>query len=405
MANVQVVIGANYGDEGKGLVTDYLAAKTPSSLVVRFNGGAQAAHSVCTPDGRHHVFGHIGAGSFSNCPTYLSSHFVVNPMVFNRELKELKGKMMDSPMVYVDPNCVVTTPYDMAINQMVEEARHARHGSCGLGFNETIVRSEVSHSTCIRVSDLGNIGALFRKLSHIREQYVPSRLEALGLREVPVRWLKIFTSPEVAGNFLKDASSFFVDTIQVDEDIPMLAFHNKLLFEGAQGLSLDQNHINFPHVTRSNTGLKNVVQIIDKHGVKTKCIDVTYVIRCYATKHGAGPFHTELSEPPYKKVADPHNPENPHQGKIRYGLIDVDSIAENIQRDFWNKERHTASPTLAVTCLDQLDEDKLVRFVKDGEERKAEVFDFIKILRDTTGIRSFLLSYGPTRGTIQPFTA
>ena len=59
---VKAIIGANYGDEGKGLATDYLTG--PDSLVVRFNGGAQAGHTVCTPSGQRHVFSHIGAGSF-----------------------------------------------------------------------------------------------------------------------------------------------------------------------------------------------------------------------------------------------------------------------------------------------------------------------------------------------------
>ena len=122
MKRIQVVIGANYGDEGKGLMTDYFAASHPEGLVVRFNGGAQAGHTVQLQDGRRHVFGHAGAGTFAGLPTFLSSFFVVNPMLFNREMRVLKN-LCCSPILFADRGCAVTTPYDMLINQIAEAFR------------------------------------------------------------------------------------------------------------------------------------------------------------------------------------------------------------------------------------------------------------------------------------------
>ena len=82
MKNVRIVIGANFGDEGKGLMTDYFCSQAPPTegvLNVRFNGGAQAGHTVVAPDGRRHIFGHLGAGSFlPNVATYLTSDFIIN---------------------------------------------------------------------------------------------------------------------------------------------------------------------------------------------------------------------------------------------------------------------------------------------------------------------------------------
>ena len=69
MKNIKVVIGANFGDEGKGLMTDYFASKSNKSLVVRFNGGGQAGHTVTTKDGRRHVFHHFGSGIFAGADT------------------------------------------------------------------------------------------------------------------------------------------------------------------------------------------------------------------------------------------------------------------------------------------------------------------------------------------------
>ena len=102
------VIGANYGDEGKGLITDYLCRQVENPLVIRFNGGAQAGHTVESPEGVRHIFSHFGSGTLAGAPTYLSKHFVVNPILFNREYDVLVEKGI-VPKVYVHPDCLVTT--------------------------------------------------------------------------------------------------------------------------------------------------------------------------------------------------------------------------------------------------------------------------------------------------------
>src|SRR5260370_26170356 len=113
----QAVIGAGYGDEGKGLLTDALAAEVgPDTLVVRYNGGAQAGHTVQAPDGRRHVFHHVGSGSFVGAPTYLSRYFVVNPLFFAGEVAELAAVGL-TPKNCIHPDARVTTPYDLTITQ------------------------------------------------------------------------------------------------------------------------------------------------------------------------------------------------------------------------------------------------------------------------------------------------
>ena len=79
----QIVIGANWGDEGKGLVTDALAAQAgPNTLVVRFNGGAQAGHTVTTPLGKRHVFSHMSSGTLAGASTHLSHFFITNHLFY-----------------------------------------------------------------------------------------------------------------------------------------------------------------------------------------------------------------------------------------------------------------------------------------------------------------------------------
>jgi adenylosuccinate synthase len=84
---VDVVIGAAYGDEGKGHVASCLAS--PESIVVRFNGGCQAGHTVYSKSGVRRVFSHFGSGTMTGARTYLSKHFVCNPILFLAELKDL----------------------------------------------------------------------------------------------------------------------------------------------------------------------------------------------------------------------------------------------------------------------------------------------------------------------------
>src|SRR3954469_646850 len=94
--SARVVIGANFGDEGKGLLTDYYAALAGEegypvrAYVIRFNGGAQAGHTVVTPgEGKRHIFSHFGSGALAGATTFLSRFFVVNPIFFRNECKAL----------------------------------------------------------------------------------------------------------------------------------------------------------------------------------------------------------------------------------------------------------------------------------------------------------------------------
>ena len=126
MLTAHVVVGANYGDEGKGQLVHDIASgiltETPKHpLVVRYSGGAQAGHTVTT-DTQRHVFHHFGSGTFLGCPTWLSKEFILNPMLFVNELDELNILGID-PIIYISPRCRVSSPYDMIVNIIREEHR------------------------------------------------------------------------------------------------------------------------------------------------------------------------------------------------------------------------------------------------------------------------------------------
>ena len=100
-----IVIGAGFGDEGKGHYVDILCNR-PNTLNVRFNGGAQASHTVVTPDGERYPFSNVGAGTFTGAATYLSAYYLVNPVYFVLELSSATTKNSTFEVVcglYVPP--------------------------------------------------------------------------------------------------------------------------------------------------------------------------------------------------------------------------------------------------------------------------------------------------------------
>lgn len=370
MKRAMVVIGANYGDEGKGLIVDYFASKAPKdTVVVRFNGGAQAGHTVLTPDKKRHVFSHFGSGTLAGAATYLAKHFVCNPLVFWKESRDLVALGCE-PVIAADPRCFVTTPYDMLINQMIEDSRgDKRHGSVGLGFGETIERN-IYPTFQLWKSDLVDKIKLAEKLRFIRDQWMPTRCAQLHIRQLPKDDHRM--SDEILDKTVAACLAF--DGLVTTTGAEFIE-RKSIIFEGAQGLCLDMNSLNFPHVTRSNTGLTNVVPIARGLGLE---LDVFYVTRPYLTKHGAGPLATQYEPDP--PIYDETNTSHPYQGTLRFGRMDIGELQNRIATDL--KNWPSAKENVALTCADHV-----------SSERAAELKSKIGNVR--------LISNGPSRDCVQ----
>lgn len=389
---INCVVGANFGDEGKGLFTDYFTRA--DSVVVRFNGGAQAGHTVTRDDGKRHVFSHFGAGTMKGARTFLSDYFVVNPALFAKEKYQLET-MGYSPRISVDGRCYVTTPYDMLINQTVENHRaDGRHGSCGVGFGETIERSEREYDSrfILSVSDLMNDRIVRDKLVAIASEYTPERLYRLGIFMTPFV-KQILDSPHVIDNYLADCERF-IKNVNICDLSEMKTSH--LVFEGAQGLLLDQSADYWPHVTRSNTGIKNVMSLIENLSVSE--LNILYASRSYLTRHGAGRINQELESRPTTKVVDLTNFRNAYQGSLRFAYLDVDGLDKSINTDLLNLNGMHANVSLGISCIDQLDEYGFVHH--DGDLHKVPSYYFSSWLFDKVNVNGLYESTGPTRNHI-----
>jgi adenylosuccinate synthase len=347
MRPAEVVIGAQYGDEGKGLMVDYLSS--PDTLVVRFNGGSQAGHTVVTPEGERHVFKSIGAGTYRGASTLLSRFFILNPLAFLEEIQEFPRAI-----VYVDALARLTTPFDIFLNQEAERARgDKRHGSCGNGINETVERKAFA----INVSDILHRPEQVRDVLHaIKDTWVPYRAEQLGIK---------FSIEEVTSyerramhwilGFRDRCKDFLKRVTVVDGDGVLANRHKPVVFEGAQGLRLDEDSSDFPYVTRSKTGLHNVIALARESGVIYE-LNVHYVTRAYTTRHGAGPLHGEVSGHPYGWQGPETNVDGEWQGRFRYAFLEPDLMKQIIHKDIASAVGTgiTVNPSLALTCLDQL---------------------------------------------------
>ena len=365
--NVKIVIGANFGDEGKGLMTNYFshqaALRGESCLNVLHNGGAQRGHTVEYPDGRRHVFKHFGSGTFEGAHTYFSEDFILNPIIFRQEWEELE-RMGVTPKVYVNPKCRVTTPYDMMINQIVEESRgQCKHGSVGLGIMETIVR-HCGHfgSFGTRIDDITSISNMIDRLNSIRKIYVRRKMLFERIKKIDEEWTSLIADDRIRDHYLEDLAFMMARIKNTNDNI--LLNYDTVVFEGGQGLMLDQNNEEyFPHLTPSNTGLQNPMKILRNAGIVGGCcslnpitIEACYVTRTYLTRHGAGWLENECDKEDISPFIqdDQTNVSNPNQGSLRYAPLDVDDMLKRCIADQRKHEgyNHILS-TIAVTHMNE----------------------------------------------------
>lgn len=341
MKNIKIVIGANFGDEGKGLMTNYFA-KNSDCIVVLSNGGAQRGHTVSKPDGTRHVFHHFGSGTFNGASTYFPKEFILNPIIFRQEYEELLN-MGYIPTVYGGAGCMTTTPWDMLANQIIESSRGKdKHGSCGMGIYETIQRENLG----VKSDDYEGI------LS-----YYNARFEELEIH-LSSKQQELFCSKGLLEHYKEDVK-FMKRHVQPLTDNDLDSFQT-IVFENAQGLMLDQNNMDyFPHLTPSNTGIKNPKTIIERvEWTEPLDIEVCYVTRTYLTRHGAGYLPRECKKEDINPdMIDETNVPNPHQDSLRYGMLDLCELYERCMNDLagWKVKKSFAITHNNEFSLGELD--------------------------------------------------
>jgi adenylosuccinate synthase len=331
----KIVVGLGFGDEGKGITTDYLATKFPNSVVVRYCGGHQAGHTV-VKDGVKHIHASYGSGTLRGVPSYISEHCCFYPPNMERENGVLLNKLGKPPSLTIHPLAKLTTPYDVAYNRLRE--MRLGHGSCGIGIGTTMARNQGQYK--LHAVDVLNREVLNQKLLQIKKYY-----DSL-LWEYNARELKYYSE-----TLLLERSFFEKSLNNLSFNIQSYDYLTKfqhILFEGAQGILLDMDFGIFPNVTFGHTSSKNAITICNLLSITD--IEVYYVTRCYLTRHGNGwiPFGLE---PQLINNQEEINEYNEWQGSLRVTEINYDLLNYALKCDdtySFGLDKH-----LVVTCLDQ----------------------------------------------------
>ena len=340
--NIEAVIGANYGDEGKGLFTEYLCRNRPKPLVVMSNGGCQRGHTVNNKEhGVRHVFHHFGSGTLVGAPTLFSKTFLLNPIAFAKEHDELR-KLGVLPDAYRSPECVLQLPSDMFINQQLEKHRSlsgSKHGSCGWGIWETIVRNK-SYKPLL-FEDFLNLDMESKKkyLDDALDWQIENRLRCEDGLKIDESILKIIRSKSFCNHFIDDFCGMEMNCVCLESDNLVECAENAgyetIVVENAQGLLLDkkyapkdENGRTDIHSTPSKTGTEGALDAVGDYA-KADSIVLNYISRTYITRHGAGPFPENTSGLSYDDIT---NCPNEHQDAMRFGKMTYEVAKALLER-------------------------------------------------------------------------
>ncbi len=324
MKRAKIVIGLGFGDEGKGITTDFVCSQNPKAIVIRFSGGQQAAHTVVIDD-KKHIHSSFASGALRGLPSYFSEHCTIHPTLLFHESQELES-LGGNTMLFIHPLAKVTTPFDVFQNR--NSKKNLAHGTCGKGVGATMKRNESPYKL-YAIDLIGPRNLLLEKLKQITTYY--------GFHN---------------DDNLKNEVQYYLECIdKIDwkiENYSLLNSYETLIFEGSQGVLLDMEHGIFPYVTYANTTSKNAIEICDLLHIKE--IEMYYVTRCYSTRHGNGFMPNE------QNIILENNEEetctyNEFQKNLRTGIIEENLLLYALKIDqIYSKSK---TNNLIVTCLDQ----------------------------------------------------
>lgn len=346
------VLGLGFGDEGKGTIVDWLvrrveASSGPPPLVVRWNGGPQAAHHVVCDDGREHCFAQLGSGTFiGETRTHLGPDMIVDAYALHAEAGALARVGVADALrrVSIDPHAVMVTPWHALVNRLRETLRGtARHGSTGRGVAEAKLDSERPGAPVLRAADLENwtgpVEAVRAALCAVTDRLladapvVPPEAAELRAR---FNDHDLYEAYGLALEGLRPAGVIVTDALPAARLV---------VLEGAQGALLDRDFGFFPHVTPSRITRAAIDAASATLGIAPPS-EVWGVLRAYATRHGAGPFPSETRAlAPY--LRERHNDDAGWSGHFRVGWFDA-VLAR------WALAFAGPIDRLAMTCLDRL---------------------------------------------------
>jgi adenylosuccinate synthase len=365
MKRAIIVTDLGLGDQGKGTTVDFLTRQHDVSAIIRTNGGAQALHHIVTPDGIVHGFSQFGSGTLMSNPplTIHGPMMLCSPEHLLYESEQLAALGVSTPLsrVVIDKRAIISTPWHRAGNWLREIARgDGHHGTCGFGIGETM-QDLLDGAPMLHADDLLDAMRTSRIVAEIRrykiEQY-QHLIEQLCTYSSPAaqQAIKVLDSKQTLWDFLQSCATLrrsvrILSTAQIAHELSELS--GTVLFEGAQGVLLDEWYGFHPHTTWSTTTSKNPLQYLSDLEFNGS-IERLGLLRAYASRHGAGPLMTydpELT----KQLPEAFNREDGWAGEFRCGWFDAITGRYSL--------RATGGVDgLVLTCLDRVADMPTVKY-------------------------------------------
>lgn len=303
-----IVSGLQNGDESKGKWTAFLSRKLNKTLNVRYNSGPNAMHNVVSK-GIHHCFSQFGSTLFEGTPTLFSRYTLIEPLALANEAQILKSKVDFTPYdkLFIDARAKLITPFHVITNRL-----HSEKGSTtGMGIGVTVQDSidrPINHMTVLDLLQPDLVYKLESAKAYIINRYGYNEAYNIDLTDLVERYDRITENLNIL--FAVDVNS--------------LMRTNNLIFEGAQGILLDEDFGFAPYNSWSKTTKHNALKLLADAGITEKPINVG-LTRIYSHKHGIGQlpsYDAELTE----MLPEPHNGFNEYQGHFRAGWLDLNLL-------------------------------------------------------------------------------
>lgn len=286
--SVEVLLGIQWGDEGKAKIVDFLSKK--ADMVIRYQGGANAGHTVYA-GGQKFVFHLVPAGVIYGKMCLVGSGVVIDIEEFFSEIKMLEEKGVDASRVFVDKRAHIVMPYHKMLDMADEEKNGGKIGTTGRGIGPAY--SDRVARTGVRICDMED------------PVYFRNRLkEVLKLKNFLL--VNYYNKPEVNADEICDKYIELYEKLKpriVDGHLlgkKMINENKNILFEGAQGTMLDVDYGTYPFVTSSNT-----ISAAAAYGsgiAVNKIGKIFGVFKAYTTRVGNGVFPTELFDETSEKI-------------------------------------------------------------------------------------------------------
>ena len=347
-----VVLGAQWGDEGKGKVTDFFASS--ADYVVRFQGGNNAGHTIVVDDEKLALSLTPSGVLYPECVPVIGSGCVVDLEFLKKELEMLNSKNVSTKKLAISANAHLILPYHKLLDELIEESLGKdKIGTTKKGIGPCY--SDKIQRCGIRVQDLLDDEVFAQKVNKNLEEKNQILTKIYGRDPLdPNEIINEFKSyKEIVTNHIKDTSLMISNAIKSNKNI---------LFEGAQGTLLDIDHGTYPFVTSSNTSSGNAAI---GSGVGPLSLNkIVGVTKAYISRVGSGPFITEQEN----EIGDYLIEKGAEFGVVtgrrrRCGWLDLISLKYSV--------RVNTLTELFITKLDVLsglDEIKLCVGYKNGDE-------------------------------------